>query len=87
MLPSSQEALPNDRTAPEAPRRPLALPLRPHVWLDDTARERCCDPAWRKILIAAQEWETPELTGIEYGGPSAVAGLDYGWQRTRDAAA
>src|SRR5450755_2530874 len=25
----SQEALPNDRTAPEAPRRPLALPLRP----------------------------------------------------------
>jgi hypothetical protein len=19
-----------------------------HVWLDDTARERCCDPAWRR---------------------------------------
>ena len=57
-----------------------------HVWLDDTARKRCCDPAWRKILIAAQEWETPELTGIEYALPSAVAGLDYGWQRRRDAA-
>jgi hypothetical protein len=29
-----------------------------HVWLDDTARERCCDPAWRKVLIAAYEWDT-----------------------------
>jgi hypothetical protein len=58
-----------------------------HVWLDDIGRERCCDPAWRKILIAAQEWETPEVSGIEYAGPSAVAGLDYGWERRRDAAA
>ena len=39
-----------------------------HVWLDDTARERCCDPAWCKILIAAQEWETPELTGSSTPG-------------------
>ena len=58
-----------------------------HVWCDDTARERCCDPGWRKILIAAHEWEEPEFSGIVYAGPSAVAGLDYGWQRTLDAAA
>ena len=56
-----------------------------HVWRDEIARKRCCDPAWRKILIAAHEWET--LSGIEYAGPSAVAGLDFGWQRRRDAAA
>jgi len=55
------------------------------VWRDDVARERCCDPAWRKVLIAAYEWEI--LSGIEYAGPSAVAGLDFGWQRRRDAAA
>ena len=58
-----------------------------HVWVDDTARERCCDPDWDRILVAIHEWDTPELSGIEYAGPSAVAGLDYGWQRRHDAAA
>ena len=57
-----------------------------HVWVDDTARERCCDPDWDRILVAVHEWET-RLSGIEYAGPSAVAGLDYGWQRRHDAAA
>jgi hypothetical protein len=56
-----------------------------HVWRDDVDRERCCDPAWRRVLIAAYEWET--LGGIEYAGPSAVAGLDFAWQRRHDAAA
>ena len=58
-----------------------------HAWVDDTARERCCDPHRDRILVAVHEWETPELSGIEYAGPSAVAGLDYGWQRRHDAAA
>ena len=36
-----------------------------HLWVDDTARERCCDPDWDRILVAVHEWETPELSGIE----------------------
>ena len=55
-----------------------------HVWLDDTARERCCDAAWRKVLVRRHEWNTPQAAGIEYAGRSAVAGLDYGWQRVTD---
>jgi len=54
---------------------------------NDIARERCCDPDWDRILVAVHEWETPELSGIEYAGLSAVAGLDYGWHRRHDAAA
>jgi hypothetical protein len=75
---------------PQKQKRPddhLRCPYCRRVWLDDIARERCCDPAWRRILLAAHEWETSELTGVEYAGPSAVAGLVYGWQRIRDAAA
>ena len=26
-----------------------------HVWVDDTARERCCDPDWDRILVAVHE--------------------------------
>jgi|tagenome__1003787_1003787.scaffolds.fasta_scaffold20026846_1 hypothetical protein len=55
-----------------------------HVWLQDTARERCCDPAWRTVLVQAHEWGTPAAAGIEYAGRSAVPGLQYGWQRTHD---
>jgi hypothetical protein len=55
-----------------------------HVWLDYTARDRCCDPTWRKVLVQQHEWGTPAAAGIEYAGRSAVAGLDYGWQRTAD---
>ena len=52
-----------------------------HVWLDDTARARCCDPRWRTVLVETREWGTPAAAGIEYAGRSAVPGLDYGWQR------
>ena len=58
-----------------------------HVWVDDTARDRCCDPDWDMILVAVHAWETPELSSIEYAGPSAIAGLDYGWHRRHDAGA
>ena len=57
------------------------------VWLDEIARERCRDPAWRRILIAADECETSELNGVEDAGPTHVAGLVCGWQRIGDAAA
>lgn len=49
------------------------------VWLDDTARARCCDPAWQKVLVYSSEWPAE---GIEYARRSAGAGLAYGWQRT-----
>jgi hypothetical protein len=51
-----------------------------HVWLDDTARARCCDPRWRTVLVEVGEWGTPAAAVIEYAGHSAVPGLDYGWQ-------
>ena len=52
-----------------------------HVWLDDTARQRCCDPAWLEVLVQRHEWGTPAAAEIQYAGRSAVSGLDYGWKR------
>ena len=54
-----------------------------HVWLDATARERCCDPAWLKVLVLRREWGTASTAGVQYAGPSAVPGLDYAWKRVR----
>jgi hypothetical protein len=73
--------------APDRPDAHLRCRSGRHVWLDDTARERCCDPAWRKVLVQRHEWATPAASGVEYAGRSAVAGLDYGWQRVTDQAA
>ena len=77
---------------PSAPAQRPGRPARPdehlrcrsgrHVWLDDVARARCCDPAWLKVLVRTCDWHTPTAASIEYAGPSAVAGLDYGWTRT-----
>lgn len=58
-----------------------------HVWIDEVARERCCDPGWQKVLVQTHEWGTPAAAGIEYAGRSAVPGLDYGWAEARQAAA
>jgi hypothetical protein len=65
---------------PAAPTTHLRCRSGQHVWRDDATRERCCDPAWRRILVAAYEWQMSELSGIEYACPSAIAGLDYAWQ-------
>jgi hypothetical protein len=37
------------------------------------------------VLVHQHEWGTPAAAGIEYAGRSAVAGLQYGWQRIADA--
>ena len=77
---SAPAARPGRDGAPSRPDEHLRCRSGRHVWLDDTARARCCDPHWRKVLVEAGEWGTPAAAGIEYAGRSAVPGLDYGWQ-------
>jgi hypothetical protein len=67
-------------TPPPRPDEHLRCRSARHVWLDHTARARCCDPGWRKVLVGTREWETRDAAGIEYAGRSAVPRLDYGWQ-------